>query len=292
MIDPAIEQFFVPGGDRYAPMLLGAARVSYADSKLGLDESRDVTVVTPITDAAVAVNWDQAEPADFSINDLSKTAPEGASFAALPSAAARPKNYAAWQKDFAQWAAQTQSIELFKSSRAKLLSHPDESERAFRMRLQSEAREARDAAIAKVKNKYAPKVAALQDRIRRAEHAVQVQSEQATGAKMGAAVSVGAAIFGALLGRKAVSAGTLGRATTAARGVSKIGKEAEDVTRATENVSALKTQLAELEAKATTELEEVSADWDLSTEEFETVLVKPKRGGISVQLVALVWVPA
>ena len=292
ILDPAIEQFFVPGGDRYVPMLLGTARISYSDSKLGLDESRDVTVITPITDAAVAVNWDQAEPADFHVNELSKAAPEGASFAAVPAAAAKPKHYATWQKDFAQWAAQTQSIELFRSSRARLLSHPDESERDFRLRLQAEAREARDAAIAKVKDKYAPKVASLQDRIRRAEHTVQVQSEQATGAKMGAAVSVGAAIFGALLGRKAVSAGTLGRATTAARGVSKIGKESEDVTRASENVKALKAQLAELEAKVETELEDISADWDLSTEEFGTVLVKPKRGGVSVQLVALVWVPA
>ncbi|HEX4915296.1 MAG TPA: hypothetical protein VFV51_15155, partial [Vicinamibacterales bacterium] len=292
LLDPAIAQFFVPEGDRFVPMLLGNAKISYSDSKLGLDESRDVTVVTPISDAAVAVNWDQAEPADFHVNDLSKAAPDGASFAPLPAAAAKPKNYATWQKDFAQWAAQTQSIELFKSSRAKLLSHADESERDFRIRLKAEAREARDAAIARVKDKYSSKVAGLQDRLRRAEHAVQVQSEQASGAKMGAAVSVGAAIFGALLGRKAVSAATLGRATTAARGVSKIGKEAEDVTRANENVTALKAQLAELEAKVATELDEVAADWDLSTEELETVLVKPKRGGVSVQLVALAWVPA
>ena len=292
IVDPAIEQFFVPGGDRYVPMLVGTARISYSDAKLGLDESRDVTVVTPISDAAVAVNWDQAEPADFHVNDLSKAAPAGASFAPLPAAAAKPKNYATWQKDFAQWAAQTQSIELFKSGRAKVLSHADESERDFRIRLQAEAREARDAALAKVRDKYAPKVAALQDRIRRAEHAVQVQTEQASGAKMGAAVSVGAAIFGALLGRKAVSVGNIGRASTAARGMSKIGKESEDVTRATENVIALKSQLSELQTKVETEIEDVSADWDLSTEEFQTVLVKPKRGGVSVQLVALVWVPA
>ena len=122
---------------------------------------------------------------------------------------------------------------------------------------------------------------------------MQVQSEQATGAKMGAAVSIGATIFGALLGRKAISASTLGRATTAARGMSRIGKEAQDVTRATENVTALKTQQGELagrDAKPT--CRRSPPDWDLSNEPFERVLVKPKRGGVSVQLVALVWVPA
>ena len=292
VIDPSIEQFFVPGGTQYVPMLMGSARISYSDAKLGLDDTRDVTVVTPITDAAVAVNWDQAEPADFSVNDLSKSAPAGASFAPLPAAAAKAKNYGTWEKDFAQWAAQSQSIELFRSKRTKTMSAPDESERDFRIRLSDEAREARDAALAKTRDKYAVKMTTLQDRIRRAEQTVQVQSEQATGAKMGAAVSVGAAIFGALLGRKAVSTGTLGRATTAARGMGRISKEAQDVTRATENVTALKTQLAELEAEMQEDLRAVTADWDLSNEPFERVLVKPKRGGVSVQLVALVWVPA
>jgi hypothetical protein len=291
LLNPSIEQFFVPDSTEYVPMLMGTARVSYSDSKIGLDETRDVTVVTPFADGPVAVNWDQAELADFSVNELSKTAPDGATFGPLPAAAAKPKNYATWKKDFAQWIAQSQSIELFKSARAKLVSAPEESEREFRIRLQSDAREARDAALARVREKYASKMVTLQDRIRRAEHTVQVQSQQATGAKMGAAVSIGATIFGALLGRKVVSTGTLGRATTAARGMGRISKEAQDVARATENVAALTTQLGELETAMAADLQSVSADWDLSNEPFERVLVKPKRGGVSVQLVALVWVP-
>jgi hypothetical protein len=74
--------------------------------------------------------------------------------------------------------------------------------------------------------------------------------------------------------------------------MSKIGKESDDVTRASENVSVLKTQLADLEAQMEADIQQVGADWDLSKEPFERMLVKPKRGGVSVQLVALVWVPA
>jgi len=292
VLDPTIEQFFVAGGESFVPMILGAARVTYSDAKLGLDETRDITVVTPVGDGALAIDWQQAEPADFKVNELSKTAPAGATFAAVPAAASKAKNYATWQKDFATWAGQSQSIELFKSARTKALSNPDESERDFRIRLQGDAREARDAAIARVREKYASKMATIQDRVRRAEQAVQVQSEQATGAKIGAAVSFGATIFGALLGRKAISASTLGRATTAARGMSRVGKESEDVTRASENVSALKSQLGELESSMQSDIAAVSAEWDLTNEPFERVLVKPKRGGVSVQLVSLVWVPA
>ncbi len=292
IVDPDIEQFFLPGGAEYVPMLLGTARIAYSDAKIGLDESRDVTVITPISDAAVPVNWDQAELADFSVNDLSKTAAADSTCAAIPAAAAKARNYATWQKDFARWAAQSQSIELFKNSRSKLVSSPDESERDFRIRLQADAREARDAAVAKVRQKYAAKITSLEDRIRRAEQAVQVQQAQASGAKIGAAVSIGATLFGALLGRKAISASTLGRATTAARGVERMGRESGDVSRASENVTALHAQLGQLQSDMEADLQAVTADWDLSNEPFERVLVKPKRGGVSVQLVALVWVPA
>ena len=292
VLDPAIQQYFVPGGDSYVPMVLGVARVTYADSKLGLDETREVAVLTPIGDGPVAIDWEHAEPADFDVKDLLK-APEGAAatFTPLPAAAAKQKSYATWEKDFSRWASQSQSIELFKSPSAKMVSAPDESERDFRIRLGTSAREARDAALTKVREKYAAKLTAIQDRIRRAEQAVQVQSEQASGAKVSAALSVGATIFGALLGRKAVSASTLGRATTAARGMGKIGREAQDVTRASETVAALNQQLADLQAALEADLQAVSADWDLSTETLDRVLVKPKRGGVSVQLVALAWVP-
>ena len=292
VLDPAIQQFFVPGAARYTPMIMGVARVAYSDAKLGLDETRDITVVTPIGEGPLAVDWQQAEPGDFQLRDLLKSAPANATFAAPPAGASKPKNYSTWEKDFASWVAQSQSVELFKSDRAKVVSAPDESEREFRIRLQGEAREARDAAVAKVRDKYAARMTTIQDRIRRAEQTVQVQSEQARGAKMGAAVSIGATIFGALLGRKAVSASTLGRATTAARGTGRVGKEAQDVTRATENVTALKAQLSELESSMQEDVAAVTADWDLAQEPFDCVLVKPKRGGVSVQLVALVWVPA
>jgi len=292
VLDPAIQQLFVPGATAYAPMLLGVARVSYSDAKLGLDDTRMVTVVTPITDGAVAVDWDRAEIADFTVDYLLKAPPTGATFAEVPAAAAKAKNYATWEKDFSQWLAQSQSIELFKSSRAKVVSALDESERDFRIRLQTEAREARDKAVVKLRQDYASKISREEDQVRRAEQAVQKQSEQASGAKMQTAVSVGAAILGAFMGRKVISATTIGRATTAARGAERIGRESADVTRASENLEKEQRELAEIQQRLEDEIQTITAEWDLSNEPFERVVVKPKRGGVSIQLVALVWVPA
>ena len=105
-------------------------------------------------------------------------------------------------------------------------------------------------------------------------------------------MSVGATVLGALFGRKAVSMGTLGRATTAARGVSRIGREAQDVARAQANLEALGAQREELAGGARGRAaSRCSRTWSADGETFERVVVKPKRGGVQPQLVALVWRP-
>ncbi len=291
VIDPSIKQFFLPGaaGDALEPSLLGVARISYADARLGIDEVRDVAVVTPIADGAVAVDWDHAEPAAFEVRQLQQTPPSNATFGPLPAAAAKPRSYATWEKDFARWASSSQSIEVFRSARTKLSSAPDESERDFRIRLQQALREGRDQALARVREKHASRLRTAEDKLRRAEAAVERENQQASESKMSAAVSFGATVLGALLGRKAVTATTLGRATTAAKSMGRISRESGDVVRATSTVATLEQQLADVQTALETDLQAVQGEWDPQAEELERVVVKPKRGSVSVQLVGLVW---
>lgn len=293
MLDPAIPAFFAPGtGAVWAPVLVGSARVSYSDAKLGIDETRDVLVSTPFVDGPVAVDWEHAEPAEFAVADLARAPGHHASFERLPAAATAVKNYAVWTKSFTQWAGSSQTLELFRSPRTGLTSRADESERDFRVRLQTTLRERRDAEMAKVREKYASKLATLEDRVRRAEAGMARQQEQASESKLQAGVSIAATIFGAMLGRKAVSASTLGRATTAARGVSRIGRESQDVTRADSELKAVTGKRDEVAAALEAELQAIADRWDAARDEtLERVLVKPKRGGVAVQLVALTWVP-
>jgi hypothetical protein len=292
VLDPAIHQFFAPGaGTRWSPFLLGAARVLYSNTKLDLDESRDLVLLAPIVDGPLAVDWEHAEPAGFSVADLSREAAEVRPFDALPTAASHPKKHAQWTKDFAQWVAQSQTLELLQSTRTKMVSRPDEPERDFRVRFEMRLRELRDAEMKKVRDRYGAKLATLEDRVRRAEAAVERQSQQASESKVQAGVSMAATIFGAILGRKAVSATTLGRATTAARGVGRIGREAKDVERAAAELRTQQDKHAELARTLDEELEAIGTRWDARHEPLERVLVKPRRGGTSVQLVALVWVP-
>jgi hypothetical protein len=176
-------------------------------------------------------------------------------------------------------------------SSLKVVSDPGESERDFRIRLTQAAREERDRQIERLRKKYTPKIATLQDRIRRAEQAVEREKAQATQQKLSTAISFGATLLTALTGRKSVSQSSLGRATTTARGAGRAMKEAQDIARAKENVQALAKRLADLQALVDQETEEIKAGADPLAEDLATCEIRPKKTDISVDLVSLAWFP-
>ena len=294
VLPPEVQQYFLPtteASPRYEPVVLGVAKVTFADTKLRISETRDIVAAAPIGTGAVPVDWAEAELLDVAPADLA-TAPEtGATFAPVPRPAASAKSYAGWQKAFASWIASTQKLELQRHAGLKVTSNAGESERDFRIRVQNAQREARDAEVEDVRRRFAEKRARLDEKLRRAEQGVQRESEQASQAKLQTAVSVGATIFGALLGRKSISTSTLGRATTAARGMGRASKEQEDVKRAQENVDVAKQALADLDAQIAEETAAIAARFDADASRLESASVAPKRGAILVQFVALGWRP-
>jgi hypothetical protein len=294
-----VPQFYIPvpsGGPAggtllYHPMLVGAARLSFTDVKAGVDATQEMVFTTPVHDAAIAVQWQEAVEAGFAAGELQKSPAAGAQFAALPAPAARPKSYATWEKEFANWLFNSQRLTLWKSPNLSELSRPGESERDFRVRLQQVSREHRDQAVERLRQKYAPKIASLQERLRRAQQALDREQHQVKDQKVQTAISFGATLLGAFVGRKALSATTLGRATTAARGVSRAVKQQEDVGRVEDTVATLQQQLVGLEEEFRSETAELESKLDPLSEELESVSVRPKKSGISVQLLALAWSP-
>lgn len=275
----------------YQPMLLGAAQVRFADSKVRVDHVRNITVLAPISDGAIAVDWDHCIEANVVLEDLEQAPSEGSQFGTLPTIAGKANSYALWNKDFNAWLYRSQMLDLFKSPSTKDISQPGESERDFRVRLQQAGREERDRQVEALRKKYAPKIAALQDRIRRAEQMVERQQAESRSSQLQAAFSVGATILGAFLGRKTISATNIGKATTAIRGAGRVIKESKDVSQAEDNVAALQQQLTELEAQFKAETAALVAATDPLSEKLESLSVKPTKSNIVVKLVALAWVP-
>jgi hypothetical protein len=299
VLPPEVAQHFVPvRGVRpagatllYQPMLLGSAQVRFVEAKTRVDCPRDLILLTAVEAGAVAVDWQNSMEAAFGLDELERESAVDALFGSLPAEAAKAKSYAVWNRDLVKWLYGSQTLDLFRSPSLGETSQPGESERDFRLRLQQGGREKRDDSVEKLRKAYAPKTAAIEERIRRAEQATEREREQAGQQKIQAAISIGATLLGAFLGRKAISTATMGRAATAARAGSRTWKETQDVARAAETVEALKQQLSELESQFAAETQALESAVSPATETFDTVSVKPKKTNITVRLVALSWVP-
>ncbi|MCU0616841.1 MAG: ATP-binding protein [Gemmatimonadaceae bacterium] len=295
ILPPEIVQVWFPstaGADAvWRPAVLGVADIAYENAKLGVAEQERTAWLCALDEGVLALDWTSAQAIDVDVNRLERSAQAGSEFAAVPAVAATAKSYATWTRALQKFITTNGGVTLYQSKALKLVSHVGESEGAFRARLQLAAREAADAKIEAVRRKYAVRVNAATEKVRKAEAAIGVQEQKASQAKLDSALTIGSAVLGALFGRKKVSASTLGKAGTAARSMGRASARGDDVERARQSFEAAQQELADLEARITEELALESAAFDALAEQLDEVVVRPKSTGVQVQVVALAWVP-
>jgi hypothetical protein len=272
----------------YRPALLGTAKLHFVDAKAQVDTWGDAALILPAAEGDVA--WDRAE--DLGAKpDLEASPDARASFDPLPPAASQPKNYPAWAKGLADTLYRTRTLDLFSAPSLKLVARPGEAEGDFRIRVQQAVREKRDAAVDALRAKYAAKLEAVRNQEQRASERVEREQAQASQQTMQTAISVGATVLGALFGRKTLSVGNIGRATTAARGVGRTLKERQDIEGAAQSVELVRAKRADLEAELQSEIRELTDANDPEKVPVRSASIKPRKSDITVDGVALVWIP-
>ena len=293
-LPPGIEQYFVASDARdivYHPQLVAAGDISFANARYKVEAAREVLYTVEIDDGPVAVDWDLAEPLELALDDLATEGRPDARFAACPDAAANPKSYAGWRREWQRWLRQNETITLYRNKRLRMTSAVGETEGEFRVRLQDAASEKRDTAVAKLRKRYAGKVTTLENRLLRARQALERETQQASKKKMDTAVSVGTAILGALLGRKRVSSSTASKIGTAIKSAGGARKEAADVKRARQTVAKVQADLAALSKALEQEIADLDSAFDAQAEELDELVIRAKSTDIRVPLLGLAWLP-
>ncbi|MBS3987581.1 MAG: DUF87 domain-containing protein [Erysipelothrix sp.] len=275
----------------YEPYCLGVGDVFYQSAKHNVSLNQNVVFLAPIHDGVISVDWSEAKKVNLSLKDISRQKPDNAVFEVYPEAASNPKNYDLWEKSLNQFIRTNVSLKLFYSPKLKLLSHVSEDQRDFVIRLQHAAHEARDEAIEALKKKYATRINTLEDRLRRAQQAVEKQSTLANQKKMDAMVSTGTAIFSALFGSKKISATSITRVGSAMKSSSKALKSGQGIEQAQETLESVQNQLQELSQELENHVLKISDDYDVTTDHLEEVEIRATSNNISIPLVALAWVP-
>jgi hypothetical protein len=180
---------------------------------------------------------------------------------------------------------------MWQSKAPKAASSTGESERDFRVRMSQLAREQRDLAVEALREKYTTKLAAAEEKIRRAQQKVDRERAQASQSTFQAMVSAGGSLLGALLGKKRISAANVGRAATSARAAGRAMQQRGDVGLAEEDVERHRQAHEELEAKLQAEIDKLHASTAPEALEIERTELRPKKSEISVERVSLVWQP-
>ena len=290
-VGAGVKEFFVApsgGGDIiYQPHLLRAGTVNFSSSKAGVDGSRSVRMVNPIH--AKGIDWENMVPPLGKVEDDTQPVP-GAGFAELPGFAMNAANYKQVEKDFAEWLYRNERADIFTCPVLKAWSKLGESEGDFRARLAHEAREARDAAIDKLRSATAKKLESLEVKLRSAEGQLAKEKAESNAAKMQAGVSVLGGLLGGLFGRKA-GLGSITRGSSAIGKATSAYKQHQDVANADAKIAGIMGDIEAIRAELEAEVAKITGAYDPAALTLETESLKPTKSDVKVETVALLWLP-
>ena len=275
----------------YKPMAMGSVKLHFVDAKLALDQWQTTTYLAPLSDDGSEALWDEAKNLPDLKSRLSKAPAPSSTFAQLPAGALRAQSYSAWSKALSSHLFESARSEVLVCDALKATSPPGLSEGDFRAQLALAAREQRDAAVADLKRKYAPKLATIEDQLRRGAERIERERSQLSQQRMQSAFSIGASVLGAFLGRRTLSATNVNRAASAARAATRMGRESGDVDRANESLEAIQQRQRELQQQFDADTAALETRFDATTVTLRKVQVSPRKSDIAVGEVALVWTP-
>ena len=277
----------VPEGSRvvYRPRLHAAVRMHYVSAKYKRDEWIPLQVLTPMPEDQADISWDQATVyEDATAQQLKKGLAE-ATYAELPAAAVNARNYSKWKKSLIAYLYQDRRMTVWVCPQLRTFSEVGESEKDFRVRLTQTLHEDRDLAMEKLRQKYTPKLARIEERIRKAQQRVDVQKSQYKQKGLTTAITIGSTLLGALLGRRSG-----GRVSTSMSRVGQTARERGDIKRAQEDVKAAQEQLIEMEKEFQDEAAQLKRR-DSSDLSIQEVPIRPRKADITVSATAVAWTP-
>ncbi|SHJ28314.1 AAA-like domain-containing protein [Rubritalea squalenifaciens DSM 18772] len=290
VVSDGVEEFFTEAhrGQHYTPHLLRQATVHFSNEKRGIDGARVVRFINRIQEDGI--DWDHDVVVKESLDALQEVPSDGVDFAELPGFAMNEKNYQGVEDDFEEWLYRNERLELLYCPLTDQYSKMGEVEGQFRARLAHAAREARDEAIEKIRDKVESKVKTKEGQLSRAIAAVERERTQANNAKLRAGGSILNAVIGVLFSRKKISSTNVRRGSSSVTQAGNAMQQARDVEVAEAKVEDIRAQIAELEDELRDEIRELEQKFDPAAVKLERDVVKPYKKDIQIDSVGLIWI--
>ncbi len=275
----------------YRPALLGKGKLHFARVSYKVDTWQDRYLLLQAHEEPPHPAWDAAENVVPERWTWQPNPDPDAQFSAVPAPLTVLKKYKTWQRQLVDRLYQSQTLTVWKCAALKQYSQAGEEEDAFRIRLTQLAHEQRDLRVEKLRRKYASKLTTLKDQIERAKQRVAKEKDKYQQKKLDTVLSVGASIFGALLGRKMLSRTNVSRASMSARRVGRVASARADISRAEEKVENLEQKLLQLKAQIEQEIDEIEAAYQPDQLDLEALPLRPRKSDIKTDPITVVWIP-
>jgi hypothetical protein len=267
----------------YQPRIGARVRAHFVNSKAGLDAWEAWFYLAPLAEAAP--QWSESRVVPEPGPELFEEPAEGARYGETPATVLSTRNYRSWSRELQEHVYRDASMTLMRCPALGLTSVPGGTEGEFRASIAQALREKRDDAVEAIREKFASRLAKLEERKRRAEQKVARERDQARHEATSAAVSVGSTLL------KTIFGGRRSSAATAARRVSRASKERSDVAHAEADLQAFNDQIAAMNRELETEIQELREQLDPQAVVVESVTIRPRKADISVEDMALIWCP-
>ena len=265
-----------------APLLLARVALRFDDARLKLDHRVSfATVGLPNPQGDVA--WPESA-VDIELLGAGGSPPASARYLPLPSSLASAAGWRRLTSALTSKLLAARTIEVFRNADLALVSMPGETRQAFATRAAAAA-EARAAdELAQLRERYAARLARLEDQLARATDRHTGETTELAGRKREEVLSAGESVLGFLFGRRSVSA-----LSTASRRRRMTETAAHNVERAATEVDRLKQELAELNDELEDQAAELETRWREAAGRFETIVVGLERDDVHVEEMGVLW---
>jgi hypothetical protein len=274
----------------YEPQLLLSAQVRFYDEKRRVDLVKDMTYLSSAPDAFGRVSWENAiKISNYKRSLLS--APDhpdnvGVEYRPVPDSMDTTKELSGVEKDFSDWLYQTQRFFSLEHTKLKMYQSDDETEEAFRMRLQTRAKEERDQELDALHDKYDAKFSKLEQKIRKEERDLDEAQAERSSRRNDEFLNVVETVFGGVFGgRRRRSASSVSTKRRMAR------KAAEKVRESEEDLEMLDQAKRELENELHYKIEDISHKWESVEKDLIKKEITPRRTDVKVIDPIIVWYP-
>jgi len=250
-------------------------------------------IITPLDGP---LDSDDAIEVDYDDRDLISKEPDGAIYV-LPDAKIKNKTYfTSAQKAIKDHIYSNEELELFYNSELKVYSRIGESRDDFESRCEKVADEGADKDADKLRKVLAKKIDRVNASIKKAEDkyreiqfdAISRKQDQRTSQ----VIDIAGGVLGSLLGGRRSTRSMITSGVRRNQSKGRMAQKAEERLKTAENrYAALIEDREELESELGDDLNDIQDDWSAKIHEIESVIVGLEKTDITIDDVALVWIP-